>query len=266
MTLERPGAAQSASPRNTWTEAICIDEHARHGSRGDPGFAGQSWRHARVKVLVVAVALRRAAGAMTFAAPGLRRKSVCRRILRTGTIVERKFPSCLRHWRLQQRFSDARIIRTMISSLARNFGSLVQRVLHLRSLKTYEAACLDSWRDSLSTRGKEVLESQLRGDYFLQRQQAGAKVCFFFSDADASARFDNESPDLHVASVALSTDDGQHEMRAKIYTHRGRLFSIEFPKQPNRYFAKHRMRGSRLRVSKMETFASVEECAGPKSG
>lgn len=125
-------------------------------------------------------------------------------------------------------------------------------------LQEMEKLCLEAWQASLNHDERSILADQLARVALVQRQAKGAKVCFYF-EGDANSRragqpsermFENRAPDQHVADVILvvqAAASGQ-ALRVKIMVHRGRLFSLEFPKRPDRYLEQHGMKGSPLRV------------------
>lgn len=101
---------------------------------------------------------------------------------------------------------------------------------------------------------RNILDAQLGKVAYIQRQAAGAKVCFYYEETGAIPLFPDERPDVNAATVVLESGeapDGGERMRVKVFTHRGRFFSIEFPKRPNRYMEVHGMRAASLKVDQV---------------
>lgn len=121
----------------------------------------------------------------------------------------------------------------------------------------HEKMCLDAWRERLHDDARSILDEQLRGVRLIQRQAEGAKLCFYYPEGSTSRRFSSMDADLHVATVVLADlahkDDPLKRLRAKIFLHRGRFFSIEFPKRPNRYAEQHLLSVEALDVLTVET-------------
>jgi len=136
-----------------------------------------------------------------------------------------------------------------------------QQLRGLEDLLPYESACLEAFRGVLSESEKAILDQQIKAADVIQRQAGGAKLVFFF-DAKGSNEiplFANQAADLHAADVFLaSAEQGSgHKMRAKVFLHRGRFFSIEFPKRPRRYMEQHAMGPERLRVVEVKKLAQI---------
>jgi len=148
----------------------------------------------------------------------------------------------------------------MIERLFGGISNFLDRVLGRTTLLPHETLCLEAWRASLSEAHKRILDSQLSLAYLVQRQAAGAKVCFYYRDQTNLPLFGNLAPDSHVATVALASrgsEDGQ-SLRVKIFLNRGRFFSIEFPKRPERYAQQHGMRFDALQVAAVEARESLD--------
>jgi hypothetical protein len=66
-------------------------------------------------------------------------------------------------------------------------------------------------------------------------------------------------PDLHVATVALAVDDGpiDQALRAKLFLHRGRFFSIEFPKRPDRLVQQRGVQLKELRAVEVRSLVAL---------
>lgn len=128
------------------------------------------------------------------------------------------------------------------------------RLFGSRTLRAYEQSCIDIWRQSLSDEGKSILDAQLKQPHFVQRQAADAKVCFFWFNKPSAPLFKNAAPDLHAATLFLkSQDNGAEALQAKIFVHRGRFFSLEFPKRPQRYAELHQMSLATLHATSIKT-------------
>ncbi len=123
------------------------------------------------------------------------------------------------------------------------------------TLLPHEQMCLDSWRASLPEAAREILDKQLAVVRLVQRQAGGAKVCFYYRDDAPLALLHPDRPDLHAATVVLQKPGGSEAqtMRVKVYVHRGRFFSLEFPKRPERYVQQHEMTLQELQVARVET-------------
>jgi len=139
----------------------------------------------------------------------------------------------------------------MIEVLFDKLAKLHFRLFGSKRLKPNEQLCLDAWRASLPENSRSVLEAQLKSAYLVQRQAGGAKVCFFYPDNVLAPLFKNQEPNHHVATVVLRATENSEKQRmaVKIFVHRGRFFSIEFPKRPERYLEQHGMKGMPLQVA-----------------
>lgn len=140
------------------------------------------------------------------------------------------------------------MIKSVINRMAQFWNSLFAT----KKLLPYERLVLDAWRASISEESKHVLDAQLDATQLVQHQAAGAKVCFYFREGRGLPLFRATDPDLHVATVLLQPPDGLKTLQAKIFLHKGRLFSIEFPKRPERYMQQHHMQAHALRVAGVE--------------
>ncbi len=123
------------------------------------------------------------------------------------------------------------------------------------TLLPHEQLCFDSWRASLSEAARAILDKQLAAVRLIQRQAGGAKVCFYYRDDVQCPLLHPDAPDLHAATVVLQKPGGSETqaMRVKVYVHRGRFFSLEFPKRPERYALQHEMILHELQVARVET-------------
>jgi hypothetical protein len=144
----------------------------------------------------------------------------------------------------------------MMERLFHLLASIHNRLFGSKRLLPHEKLCLDSWRDSLTNHAKNVLDAQLASLQFVQRQAAGAKVCFYFWKSKTPPLFDQAAPDLKVATVVLETSNGE-QMPAKIYVHRGRFFSIEFPKRPDRFLEQYGMTGLLLKLAEVNVHVDL---------
>jgi len=138
----------------------------------------------------------------------------------------------------------------MIEALLDKLSTLYFRFFGGTRLLPHEQLCLDAWRGTLSEDARCVLDAQLNSVNLVQRQAAGAKVCFYSSGDSGVPLFANQDPDQHVATVVVTTkeESAKHRMSVKVFLHRGRFFSIEFPKRPARYVEQHGAKGKPLRV------------------
>ena len=149
---------------------------------------------------------------------------------------------------------------TLIQSALQKIADLYQAVFGKEKLFTHEEMCLSAWRESLPDLAKVKLDAQMKAVRVIQHQAAGAKVCFYYADKDDAPLFMPVRPDMHVATVSLSSGDSlaQPSLRAKIFVHQGRFFSIEFVKRPTRYMAQHGMNQAALKVLDVVTVNSLE--------
>ena len=150
----------------------------------------------------------------------------------------------------------------MLSRLSNLYYKLLGRGA---KVQPQEQSILDAWRESLSETDRTVLDAQLASVGIVQRQAGGMKVVFFpktdtQAGKETSSLFLNQLPDLHVADVFLSAtgDASTDSMRVKIFLHRGRFFSIEFPKRPTRYLKLHHMDIQAVRVTKVVPLVIME--------
>jgi hypothetical protein len=122
------------------------------------------------------------------------------------------------------------------------------------TLLPHEQLCLDGWRASLPEAAREILDKQLAAVRLVQRQAGGAKVCFYYRNDVPFPLFSADQPDLLAAVVVLQKPQGTEAqtMRVKVYVHRGRFFSLEFPKRPERYVVQHGMALQELQVARVE--------------
>lgn len=144
----------------------------------------------------------------------------------------------------------------MMERLLSLLASIHNRLFGNKRLLPHEQLCLDSWRDELTDQARGILDAQLASAQFIQRQAGGAKVCFFWRKGDAPPLFGHTAPDLQVATVILKASNGM-QMAAKIFTHRGRFFSIEFSKRPRRYMEQHGMAGLPLQLEEVKTHVAL---------
>jgi hypothetical protein len=141
-----------------------------------------------------------------------------------------------------------------MASIVKTVLDLYHRAFPETQLLNHEQLCLDAWENTLSSNARDILGLQLATSYYVQRQAMGAKVCFYYPDGKEMPLFANRDPDVHAATVTLRTDDGSNlqRMPVKIFVHRGRFFSIEFPKRPKRFLGQHSMNNRPLEVDKVE--------------
>ncbi|GAB7126055.1 hypothetical protein JCM19000A_05620 [Silvimonas sp. JCM 19000] len=121
-----------------------------------------------------------------------------------------------------------------------------------KKLLPYERLVFDAWRSSLQEESKCILDAQLAAVSFVQHQAGGAKVCFFYRENAAAPLFKLDRPDIHAATVLLRAE-GPETLRAKIFLHRGKFFSIEFPKRPSRFMQQHNIEERALHVANVES-------------
>lgn len=137
------------------------------------------------------------------------------------------------------------------------------RVFGSSKLTRLEAQVLDGWRGILRSDERSLLERQLQQVSFIQRGAGGAKVAFYYRrgcEIDRGIGLLGEPlADLHVATVYLGTRDDRATLRAKIYVHQGRFFSIEFPKRPSRYLEQHQLKEEELILKRAERHDRAED-------
>jgi len=141
-------------------------------------------------------------------------------------------------------------------------AAMLKKLMGLFSRKTllpYEQLCLEAWCDSLPEAAKKVLRQQLEDVCLVQHQAEGSKVCFYYRDATSCRLFHPLSPVLHVATVVLQPPSGSDAqvMRVKVYVHRGRFFSLEFPKRPERYALQHKLTLNDLQVARVDAHEMI---------
>ena len=124
-----------------------------------------------------------------------------------------------------------------------------------RSLRDIEQLCLDAWRGTLDAEERATLEGQLDSLAHIQRQAGGVKVCFYYNESASFPLFSDKRPDVVAATVVLhsAVAAARGRMKVQMFTHRGRFFSIEFPKRPDRYLKLHGMDGDSLKVDEVLT-------------
>jgi hypothetical protein len=105
-----------------------------------------------------------------------------------------------------------------------------------KTFNSYEQIVFYSWKNSLTSKNREILEKQMGQLRLIQRGAGGAKVACYYHNEKKLVLFKNVSKDLHVATVELidKRKTPTTGMKAKIFLHEGRFFSIEFPKRPKR--------------------------------
>jgi len=146
----------------------------------------------------------------------------------------------------------------MIESILRKTAQFWNRMFSSKELLPYERLALDAWRATISQGNKNILDAQLDAAQFVQHQAAGAKVCFYYHEGRDMPLFRAKEQNLHAATVLLRSPDGLETLRAKVILHRGRFFSIEFPKRPERYMQQHDMQVQALQVAGVESHAQLD--------
>ena len=133
------------------------------------------------------------------------------------------------------------------------FKALYDRLRGHATPLQHEQICIDAWRETLSAKAQLILASQLSATRLTQRQAAGAKLCFYYSADGNYPLFARTEPDLHVATVILGAGSTAKEMKARVFMHRGKFFSLEFPKRPARFAQQHQMNLASLYVRSVTT-------------
>jgi hypothetical protein len=139
-------------------------------------------------------------------------------------------------------------------SLIKSILDGFHRLFPNTSLLPRERLCLDAWRERLTSEQRHILDAQSSAVHFVQRQAGGAKVVFYYPEGKDTPLFSVRDPDVHTATVTLMTSGGsdRQRMTVKLFVHRGRFFSIEFPKRLERYLEQHSMQEVPLEVEKVE--------------
>lgn len=135
-------------------------------------------------------------------------------------------------------------------SLIKSILDGYHRLFPSTSLLPRERLCLDAWRKRLTSEQRHTLDAQSSAVHFVQRQAGGAKVVFYYPEGKKTPLFSVRDTDVHTATVTLKTRGGSdhQRMEVKLFVHRGRFFSIEFPKRPERYLEQHSMQKLPLEV------------------
>jgi hypothetical protein len=146
-----------------------------------------------------------------------------------------------------------------MASIINKVLGIYRRVFSNAKLEELEKVCLEAWMQALPDCAKVILRMQLDAPHFLQRQALGAKVCFYFFNGKSLPLFGVLDTGLHAATVTLETGMGAspQRMAVKIFLNRGLIFSIEFPKRPERYLQQHAMLGKKLNVERVELHCDV---------
>ena len=141
-----------------------------------------------------------------------------------------------------------------MASFLKCVNDIYYRLFGSTKLRSYEEICLAAWRATLSEDSKSILAAQFKHPYFVQRQAGDAKVCFYWYNEETLPRFTLSAPALNAAIVTLRSKGGEKGLlKVKIFIHRGRFFSIEFPKRPKRYTEIHGLDLATLSVASIET-------------
>lgn len=130
------------------------------------------------------------------------------------------------------------------------------RLFASKRLLPYERLVFDAWRATLPREVLSILDAQLEAVAIVQRQAGGAKMCFYYEEGRSIPLFKLKQPDLHAATVILQAE-GVENMRVRIFLHRGRFFSIEFPKRPNRYLLQHHLQKQALHVARVVNHVAI---------
>ena len=121
-----------------------------------------------------------------------------------------------------------------------------------------EELCFTAWRQTLPEDTRAILEGQLEQAAYIERQAGGAKAIFRYPSGKPDTLFANTAPDQVAAKVILGASVDarpEHTFGVKLFVHRGRLFSIEFPRRPDRLLEKHGLTESELHVIRVEPVA-----------
>jgi hypothetical protein len=104
-------------------------------------------------------------------------------------------------------------------------------------LRSYERACLLSWRSRLPQEAAILLDRQLQFLTFIQRLSDGKLITFYCREGQLpdSVLFPNTDSESIAAIFHLRIDSSPESIRGRIVLHKGRLSSIEFQKVPS-YF------------------------------
>jgi hypothetical protein len=145
-------------------------------------------------------------------------------------------------------------------SLLDRIAAAATRLVSSKRLRAYERLVVDAWRASLRPDARVLLDKQLEAVRFVQRQAGDAKVVFYYDSKANTPEFRNLNPDLHVATVVLRPADGGKGqfLKVKIFLHRGRFFSLEFPKRPSRYLHLHNVKMETLHIDRVDEVVSLQ--------
>ena len=124
-----------------------------------------------------------------------------------------------------------------------------------KRLLPLEEMCFGAWRQTLPEDSRAILDRQLDQVAYVERQAGGAKAIFRYPSHQPDILFPNVATDQVAARVVLGSPANagpDHTFGVKLFVHRGRLFSIEYPKRPDRLLQKHGLAESDLRVIRVE--------------
>ena len=125
------------------------------------------------------------------------------------------------------------------SGLAGCLSRLLYFLFSSSKLRSYEQICIDAFRTELPEEEKVILDEQMKVLSFIQRQAGGLKTVFYegaLGKNDVSGIVFSNMAESHVVCAGMlvgKISDSTIEVGFRIYTHRGRLFSIEYSSFPN---------------------------------
>jgi hypothetical protein len=138
-------------------------------------------------------------------------------------------------------------------------SDIINNLILTKDLHFYEKLVLDSWSGTLKDNVKSVLDSQFKTARHVQRGGGDAKIIFFYpKDVDCRRLLIDENfKNGLVAKVMLAAHGTEKTLEVRIYIHKGKLFSIEFPGRPKYYMKKRNMDVNKLYVKDVKTIQEV---------
>lgn len=128
---------------------------------------------------------------------------------------------------------------------------ILHRIFDDRHFGGLELVALLSWRENLNQDQKAILDKQLDMLNLVQKGAGGAKVAAYYKGKQQVPLFQNIRENLKIATVEFSDFEKPQStpLRANIFLHAGRIFSVEYPKPPARFAKKHGLKLENFRVT-----------------
>lgn len=135
------------------------------------------------------------------------------------------------------------------------------------TLRQYEKAVLDAWRECLPAEGNALLAAQLKHLVSYQRQAGGKLLGFFtinkqpYPSVPAEVLFPCILGSCTIARVHLVGSDQKgtrNTLKAEIHLHKGRLISIEFNHPPAKKLP-HEVEGMKVEILRDPMIPASEE-------